>query len=497
MIKEAWEQIVQNREVRQNLSRLRGELKEFGGRAALAYQIAGSEDKLIALLHSEDAKTRKNAALLLGDLGGQEYLQPIYEAYEAENQMFVKSSYLAAMANFDYRQYLPGFKERLELLTKAERTTENQKHITEELRELSSLVMSLEGVKGHEFQGLHDAYELILLTNRNFPEVTDRDLKSFEPNARTRIFGAGIKAKVENLYWIDELRTYQELLFVIKGMHTCPMDADKAAEVIVKSDLLHFMTEGHKGKPPFYFRVEFKSKMELDKRSAFTKKLSARIEHLSERSFINTTSNYEFELRLIENKEGECNVLVKLYTIKDERFSYRKEVIPTSIKAVNAALSVALTRDYMKKDAQVLDPFCGVGTMLIERHKAVKAGTMYGLDIQEDAILKARSNTEGAGQIAHYINRDFFDFKHNYLFDEIITNMPFRIGRKTEDEIYELYVSFFSNAKNFLKEDGIMILYSHDEDYVKQMAASGGFMIEHEYEISMKEGTTVFVLRCK
>lgn len=497
MIKETWEQILENRDVRQNLSKLRGELKEFGGKAALSYQMAGAENRLIALLNSEDAKTRKNTALLLGDLGNQEYLRPVYEAYESETQMFVKSSYLAAIRNFDYREYMHCFKERLDRLSATERTADNQKHITEEIRELSALIVSMEGVKLHEFQGMEDDYDIILLTNRNFQEITAEELRRLEPDAKIKLFGAGVMAKVEGLAWMDRIRTYQELLFVVRGVETCTMNAEKAAEKIVNSDLLNFMTRSHKGKPPFYFRVEFKSKMELDKRSAFTKKLSAGIERLSERTFINTTSNYEFEIRLIENKEGECNVLVKLYTLRDERFSYRKEVIPTSIKAVNAALCVELSRDYMKEDAQVLDPFCGVGTMLIERHKAIKANTMYGLDIQGAAITKARSNTEAAHQIAHYINRDFFDFKHDYLFDEIITNMPFRIGRKTEDEIYELYVKFFRTAKNYLKEDGIMVLYSHDEEYVKQMAPANGFRIEQGYEISMKEGTYVFVLSCK
>lgn len=38
------------------------------------------------------------------------------------------------------------------------------------------------------------------------------------------------------------------------------------------------------------------------------------------------------------------------------------------------------------------------------------------VDIQEDAIVKARINTRAAGQIIHYINRDFFRFEHAYLF---------------------------------------------------------------------------------
>ncbi|MEG1294330.1 MAG: methyltransferase [Clostridium sp.] len=494
MIKETWKQIAENHDIRQNLSKLRQELKERGGLEALLHDCTGIEEVLFPLLKSEDAKTRKNTALLLGDIGKQAYLEPIYGAYESEQQMFVKSSYLTAISNFDYRDYVPEFKSRLEQLSNVEMTPENQKHITEEIRELSSLIIEIEGVKMHRFRGEDETYDIVLLTNRNFPEITIKELRELEPGAKVKAFGAGVIGSVENLNWLDEIRTYQELLFTVKGMQTCPMDAEKAAEIIVNSQLLTFMNKGHEGTPPYYFRIEFKSKMELDKKSAFTKKLSSQIEKRSNRTLINTTSNYEFEIRLIENKEGECNILVKLCTLKDERFSYRKEVTPTSIKAVNAALTVALAKEYMKEEAQVLDPFCGVGTMLIERHKAVKANTMYGIDLQEDAILKARKNTEAARQIIHYINRDFFDFKHEYLFDEIITNMPFKIGRTTEDEIYELYVRFFGKAKEFLNKDGMMILYSHDEEYVRQMAPVNGFRIIKTYEISLKEGTYVFVL---
>lgn len=496
MIKDNWEQILQKQEIRQNLSRLRQEIKEEKNRALLLELIAGKEDILLSLLENEDAKTRKNTALLMGDLRIQEFLDPICQVYQKEEQMFVKSSYLSAVKNFDYSEYMNDFKERLDFLSKAKVTAENQKHLMEEIRALSFLVVSQEGVSTHKFRGWEETYDIILLTNRNFPDITIKELEELEPNAKIKAFGAGLKARVADLNWIDDVRTYQELLFVVKGMQTCPMDAGKAAEIIVKSDLLDFLARGHKGEPPYYFRVEYKSKKGLDERSVFAKKLAGQIEKLSDRRLINTTSNYEAELRLIDNKEGNCNLLVKLYTLKDDRFFYRKNVIPTSIKPVNAALTVALAKDYLKEDAQVLDPFCGVGTMLIERHKSVRANTTYGIDLQEDAINKARENTKAAHQIIHYINRDFFKFKHDYLFDEIITNMPFKIGRTTEEDIYELYKMFFHMAKNFLEKDGVMILYSHNKEFVRQMAPRNRFHVVKEFEISKKEGTYVFLLTC-
>lgn len=495
MIAEVWEQIKKDRDVRQNLSKLRQELKQNKSQAALLYQIAGEEQQLVELLKHEDAKTRKNAALLLGDLGLPEFLDPLYQAYTNEQQMFVKSAYLTAMKNFDYRKFLDDFKVRLEALTKAEMTDENRKHLSAEIKELSALIVTIEGMQMHPFTGTSKSYDIILLTNRNFPELTAEALQKLDAQAKTEVFGAGVMARVSNLKWINQLRTYSELLFVVKGMSGCAMDAGKAAATIVNSNLLKFLKQSHDGEPPFYFRVEFKSKMDLGKRSAFAKKLSGQIEKLSERKLINSTSNYEIEIRLIENKEGNLNLLVKLFTLKDERFIYRQETTPTSIRPVNAAITVDLAKAYMKEGAQVLDPFCGVGTMLIERHKAVKANTTYGIDLQAEAINKARQNTENAHQIIHYINRDFFDFKHEYLFDEIITDMPFRIGRVTDEEIYDLHVRFFQAAKAHLQKDAILILYSHNKEDVEKLAVKNGYRLQKTYEISKKEGTYVIVLQ--
>lgn len=495
MIKEYWNQVLQNQEIRQNLSKIRQELKIAGNKEVLLYAIAGQEEQLILLLQAEDAKTRKNTALLMGDLGNPEFLEPIYCAYEKEQQQFVKSSYLSAMKNFDCRQYTDRLKERLKVLSGLQVAAENQKHHMEEIRALSALVIGMEGVKTHKFDGWEESYDVVLLTNRNCAEVTRKELMELVPEAKTKLFGAGVLAYVKNLNWIKDIRTYHELLFSIDHMKSCPMEPLKVAEAIVKSDLMAFLNRGHKGNPPFYFRVELKSKWQLDAKSAFVKKVSGQLEKLSERKLVNSISNYEIELRLIENKDGNCNLLVKLFTIMDDRFAYRKEVMPTSLKPVDAALSVALAKEYMKEGAQVLDPFCGVGTMLIERHKAVGANTTYGIDRQVEAIDKARENTEAAHQIIHYINRDFFTFEHEYLFDEVITNMPFQMGRITDEEVYELYEGFFKKIPVHLSEDALLILYSHDREYVQKMAPENHFKILKEYEISKKKGIYVLILR--
>lgn len=133
--------------------------------------------------------------------------------------------------------------------------------------------------------------------------------------------------------------------------------------------------------------------MSLSERSKFAKKVASKLEELTAHKLRNSTSHYEFEIRMIEGKSGDYYLLVKLNTIVDRRFSYREEFIPTSIKPVNAALLVELAKDYMIPDAQILDPFCGVGTMLIERQKVVK-GILLMVSIILQKPLRKRSITQ-------------------------------------------------------------------------------------------------------
>ena len=126
-----------------------------------------------------------------------------------------------------------------------------------------------------------------------------------------------------------------------------------------------------------------------------------------------------------------------------------------------------LAKPYLKENAQIMDPFCGVGTMLIERDKLVRAREMYGTDTFGDAIIYARENTKIAGKHINYIHRDFFDFRHQYRFDEIITNMPWR-GKKSQAETEDFINKFFTKAKEVLDTCGTIIMYTNESAIVKE-----------------------------
>ena len=270
--------------------------------------------------------------------------------------------------------------------------------------------------------------------------------------------------------------------------------AKKMAKDIADGSLLEFLQERHSGKAPFYFRIECKNKMDRKQKSNFTKKLAAYLQTNTKDALRNSTSHYEVELRLVENKSGDFNFLIKLYTYEDPRFSYRREALATSIQPVNAALAMELVRPYLKEGAQVIDPFCGVGTMLIERGKLLPTGDVYGVDIYGQGIEGARTNTELAGQKINYINRDFFDFSHGYLFDEVISNMPRVMGQKTNKEITDLYIKFWLKIQKHLGKDATIVLYCYDRDILRKTLPKT-LSIKEEFEISKKEGSYVYVLK--
>ena len=145
------------------------------------------------------------------------------------------------------------------------------------------------------------------------------------------------------------------------------------------------------------------------------------------------------------------------------------------------------------RSAQVLDPFCGVGTMLIERQKIVKANTSYGLDINAEAISGAKENTQAAEQIVHYVNRDFFTFEHDYLFDEIFTDMPFALNDKVTFEIDNIYKRLFKAAARRLTDSGRIIMYSRNPQMALKYSKSSGYRILKRIAISEKNNSELIV----
>lgn len=499
MIRDTYRLLETGTEVRAQLAELRSQLKEEANRRAMQYELAGNTKILTGLLKHEDAKVRKNAALVMGQLGMQEFAPYLWEAYQREETRFVRGAYLSGLYSMDTGSYLSEMEDRMQKLCEMEPEPEEKKHRDEEMRELSRILEKTKGAKKHRFSGYDKPCQLIMLVNPLHREATVKELEKLPKEAcsELRMLRSGLMFQTEMLKEVCKIRTFSECLFSFPGKKSVSKETEEIASEIAGEELLAFLTSMHREGFPFSFRLECKARMTLEERSAFLKEIAIRVEQKSQRKLQNSTSDYEVEIRMVENKEGRFNLMVKLYTMPDLRFSYRIASVSESIRPVNAALFMALFDQELKENARVLDPFCGVGTMLIERNKRKSVHTMYGIDHYGPAIEGAKRNAGEAKQILHLIQKDFFDFRHDYRFDEIISDLPRLSSSGSEGEIEKLYGAFMERIREFLEPGGKLFFYTYHCNELMKAAKVAGFVCKRRIELVRKQGYAMLFQECE
>ncbi|MDO4632482.1 MAG: methyltransferase [Eubacteriales bacterium] len=482
-------------DVRKNLIDLRSLIKDAQEKRTLAYFLAGDFSVFTGLLKNEDPKVRKNAALILGEMECDDMAEILWEAYLSERTLFVRPDYLKAMQKLDCSRYTAQMKKRLQFLLNTEIPAEAEKHVRQETAALNQILMQYERPKKHRFSGYDQELELILITNRNHREVTLQQLKALE-DTECRMLSGGIRLKTSHLREILEIRTWTELLFAVPGCTKVGGSPAEIAAALCRSGLTEFIGDLHDGRAPFYFRLDIRSRADADQRTDMIKKIAACLEKETKGALMNTASGYELELRLVASRQGDYLPVLKFYSIPEKRFSYRTESLPTSIAPANAALVMQLAKDHLSEGAQVLDPFCGAGTMLIERNKYGRVRSMYGLDIFGEAIEKAKINTENAGQLIHYIHRDYFDFQHDYLFDEIVTNLPSVGKARDTEQIRLLYRRFLEKSAALLKTGAVVIAVTPQPQLLEEaVQVNNEYRTEKNFCLNERDGNSVLILK--
>ena len=430
------EMVKKDRDVRQNLIQIRQNISDESLRRNFMYLLGGDFTLLTDLLEHEDPKVRKNAALILGMTEDEDVLPALFEAWEKEETLFVREDYLKAASMLDYREYLPRLKERILELEKMQEENQqqgdnqslwdNNKHLLLELSRLRSMVSRYERRKSHTYAKMYPAPDVILQTNRLHADVTAAQIHTGTVNCMR----GAVHVKGGDMNELLKIRTWTEMLFPIPGTRPVTGDEKAIAQKLRDLKIGNYLKYLHEeSDQPFRYRIELKSQtIPREKRGEFISRIASRLDALEKGTLQNTDSGYEVELRLIERKDKSFIPLLKLFTIPDRRYAYRKETTAQSTSASLAALAVELARPYLKDGAQLLDPFCGTGTLLMERCIAAGADPVYGVDRFGEAVAKAKINSEISQSYPHapfhFINRDFFDFTHEYSFDEVITELP-------------------------------------------------------------------------
>ena len=523
------DQIAKGRDVRQNLIEIRQSIADESLRRRFLVQMEGDFSRLTnLLLTSEDPKIRKNAALILGMTQDEELLPVLFEAWEKEETLFVRMDYLKAISGMDYREYLPRLEERVQELSGILENSEssallpddsspegipcasldvegsssdvatesslwdNDPHLLAELSMLRRMIMRYEKQGRHHFIKMNPAPDLILRTNVLHSDVTAGRITKGSAHAMR----GGVHVKGGDLNEILKIRTWTECLLPVPGARPITGDEKMIAAKLRDLKIGNFLNYLHENSgQPYRYRIELRiPSLPDEKKGEYIRRIASRLDVMEKGKLLNSESDYEVELRLIERGDHSLIPMLKLFTLPDERFSYRKETTAQSTSAPVAALAVALAAPYLKEGAQILDPFCGVGTLLIERCLAVPADPVYGVDLFGEAVEKARVNSSAIEKARHapfhYVNRDFFDFTHEYPFDEIITHLPDTLSGKEESTGH-----FLQKSASLLKDSAVVTVLTDAPSVLREASANTeGYTVKEEFLLNERTGFTEVIL---
>ncbi|SUY47581.1 RNA methylase [Clostridium putrefaciens] len=502
-----WKESLENENPRAMLSAIRDIIKKEKPREMLKRNIGSSKEKLKSFLQSPDAKTRKNTCGIISELADPAYLSALYTAFEKEDQLFVKSSYILAIGNCGKASDGEKLEKILESLISNEKACrdeseliKNAKHLNEEKLVLGRAIAKLSKCVRHKFKGFEEPVPMLVTAMNKEFRVTLNELK--EKSIKGNLVDNGILIKEKDLDKIYSCRTFYELLYPLDSLEKLEFNSDIIASAILKANIIDFLNSCHENAsiPDDYFpyRIELKTESYNKERSDFLKSLSIKLDELSNGKLKNSPSSYEVEIRIVE-KNNICSVFIKLYSFKDTRFDYRENTLASSINPVTAAIVVKSIEKWLKNDSKVLDPFCGTSTMLIERAKLKETSSLTGIDIFGAAIDFSKVNSRLSNTKIKLINEDILSYKTFDVFDEIICNMPFEANVGSKNHTIDLYRGFIDMIPKLVKPNGMVFLYTVEKNLLKQNL-SGNNHLELLDEIKIESGgltPNVFVLRVK
>ena len=175
--------------------------------------------------------------------------------------------------------------------------------------------------------------------------------------------------------------------------------------------------------------------------------------------------------------------------------AYKSAHLPASLRP-SAAFALALLSKPTADDV-FLDPFCGAGTILIERALAGRYRLLLGGDIDPQAIAVVRDNIGPRYKPIGIVRWDAGRLPlSGESVDRIVSNPPFgrRVGSHREN--VRLYRQFFAEVSRLLRHGGRLVLLTSETRLVQDNLAQHPDLVPAEYhEVSvLGRPATIYVL---
>jgi len=182
--------------------------------------------------------------------------------------------------------------------------------------------------------------------------------------------------------------------------------------------------------------------------------------------------------------ESELLLAVRLSSEAMRHRDYKVAHRPASLRpAAAAALGWLAGAD---DNDIVLDPFCGAGTILIERANLGRYAELIGSDRDAEAISAARINV---GPRYKPIRLEGWDARALPLGDasvtKIITNLPWGIRYGSHGENRKLYPEWIAEFNRVLAPGGRMVLLSAEWELMRALSARRRLRVEKARQVAI------------
>jgi hypothetical protein len=228
---------------------------------------------------------------------------------------------------------------------------------------------------------------------------------------------------------------------------------------------------------------------------------------------VNDATSRDWNVEFLETKEVEKNkscevppVNVALYceAVQDHRFTFRKFDVEGSSDGTLAHALAVLAKRHFPNSQQVLDPFCGLATellnhMALQHINELSQKIQYvAIDKNPDAIEKLKSHL-GSDEVKSWLDTknisdkqnltvkhmDFREFKG--VFDLIVTNPPFgmRTARGQSREVLEDLFIFAARQQQASRKSVGICMVSPAPSATRFWAHESGFDLKKHYPIKL------------
>ena len=321
------------------------------------------------------------------------------------------------------------------------------------------------------------------------------------PKEDIRVTPFGVRVMTEDVDAVRSCRVYDRLYFTVPIKKGEKLTADRATETIATSMLKRILDTYIEGTRPIPVRIKVElygaSDKKDRKKAEEAKRLTGVFSNAVEKDFPEdievVSNNYECEIYLPMRPDKSFGFYLWIACMGDKRFSYRKAVEPASMSPARSATMMEMVHEYLIGEDSVLDPFCGTGTLLIERKKYARCGNVFGTDISKKMIDGARENAACASENIHFIQRDFFDFTYEGVFDEIITELPDLYHRDDNGKM-DFMLSFIKKCMTITASGSLIMVLTGDTDIFSSVI-KGEKELKTAERKSFGKKREVFILR--